>query len=788
MTTIIETSFAKWLPKPFVLLTIQAMKTSIIIHGHFYQPPRENPYTGVLPVQTSAKPYENWNEAIYQTCYKPNGASRYLSFDGKIDRIYNNYSSISTNMGQTLLDWIDEEHPAFIKRLTTADRESIKTFGHSTFMAQGFNHTIMPLDCEHTKRIQTHWAIESYKQRFGHAPEGFWLAECAIDEETVDVLAEYGIKFVVLAPWQAIAIDGVALNGKPMPSDRAFIIKGKNGGTLNAFFYNGEFASGVSFGHMLRDADAMFKRLKEARKEMGNPALISWATDGEIYGHHEPFGDMGLAALIKKINESSEFKIDNFASYLEKHPATEVATLGGGDDGKGTSWSCMHGVGRWERDCGCHTGGEEGWNQKWRKPLRKAFNNLEDSGRKVIDAKVHEIFGKDADYQQLTLDYADVVSHRKTVRQFMDEQRKTDGSELKEDEKVVIASLLEAFKNIMFSYTSCGWFFNDLGGIEPRQNISYGVYAATILDQYCDRAIKEKLLADLSKAKGNVAEDGTGEDIARKDIPPRPAAIKACSYFAMNRLVADPSDYVSDWGFLHLENYSENQMTIVNTRTLQRHELTYKFIPYSNLTMGFSIVDKTTGVKAITNVIKCSEKSRNTYITWTENRLSAGFPEAMIDTLAESIGNYLILVASNRSLFKETIFMENIGTCIKAIKAMILALPDMDEDKRIERIRQLLTFVGIKGRQIDIDDITDAFTKYLYKVAVSLIINLDEKTVRLALKMLEAARADGFEPSITDLQDAVYPYLDLSGDPLESDIPDELKRQLAADLNFKPYL
>ncbi|MBR2281663.1 MAG: DUF3536 domain-containing protein [Spirochaetales bacterium] len=764
------------------------MKTSIIIHGHFYQPPRENPYTGVLPVQASAKPYENWNEAIYQTCYKPNSASRYLSFDGKIDHIYNNYASISTNMGQTLLDWIDQEHPAFMKKLAAADRDSIRVFGHSTLMAQGFNHTIMPLDCEHTKRIQTHWAIESYKRRFGHAPEGFWLAECAINEETVDILAEYGIKFVVLAPWQAIAIDGVALNGKPMPSDRPFIIKGRNGGSLSAFFYNGEFASGVSFGHMLRDADAMFKRLKELRREMGNPALISWATDGEIYGHHEPFGDMGLAALVRKINESSEFRIDNFASYLERHPATEVATLGGGDDGKGTSWSCMHGVGRWERDCGCHTGGDDSWNQKWRKPLRKAFNNLENSGRKVIDAKVREILGNDADYRTLTLAYADVVSHSKTVRQFMDEARKTDGSSLSENEKVVIATLLEAFKNIMFSYTSCGWFFNDLAGIEPRQNISYGVYAAGLLDQYSDRGIQDRLFSDLSKAKGNLAENGTGEDIARKDIPSRPAFIKACSYFAMNRLVADPSDYVEDWGFMHLESYSDSEMTIVNTRTLQRHEVAYKLVPYSNRTMGFHVEEGSTGIKATTNVIRCSDKSRNTFIAWTENRLSAGFPEAMIDTLAENIGNYLILVATNRSLFKETIFTENIGSCIKAIKAMILALPDMDEEKKIQRIRQLLTFVGIKGRQIDIDDITDAFSSYLRKAAISLIIKLDEKTVRMALRMLETARADGFKPDITDLQNAVYPYLELSDDPKESDIPDELKRQLAADLNFKPVL
>ena len=168
-------------------------KTSIIIHGHFYQPPRENPYTGVVPIQSSAKPYDNWNESIFATCYKPNSTSRYLSADGRVDQIYNNYSRISVNFGQTLLDWIDDAHPVFIKMLRRADTESIRRYGHSSFMAQGFNHTIMPLDNEHTKRIQTEWAIESYIQRFGHSPEGFWLAECAINPETVDILSEYGI-------------------------------------------------------------------------------------------------------------------------------------------------------------------------------------------------------------------------------------------------------------------------------------------------------------------------------------------------------------------------------------------------------------------------------------------------------------------------------------------------------------------------------------------------------------------------------------------------------------------
>ncbi len=763
------------------MLKCRAMnKTSIIIHGHFYQPPRENPYTGVLPIQSSAKPYDDWNESIYTTCYRPNSSSRYLNFDGKIDKIYNNYSRISVNMGQTLLDWIDETHPIFHRLLSKADRESIRRYGHSSLMAQGFNHTIMPLDCEHTKRIQTLWAIESYRQRFGHDPEGFWLAECAIDPATVDILAEYGIKFVVLAPWQGVAIDGKSTKGKGMPCDRPFLIRGPKGGEISAFFYNSEFASGVSFGHMLRDADSMLERLKELRKEMGCPALISWATDGEIYGHHEPFGDMGLAALIRKLDASDEFIVDNFASFLERNPATEVATLGSGDEGLGTSWSCSHGVGRWFRDCGCHTGGDESWNQKWRGPLRDAFNNLETSARKVISDKVKEILGPEADYLQLTLDYKAVVSHRRTVRDFMDSLEKPDGQKLSEEQKVVLATLLEAFKNIMFSYTSCGWFFNDVSGIEPRQNISYAVYAAKLLEPYCDLDLYGNLLKDLELSVSNIKAEGTGADIAKRDLPLMDSQFQACGYFAMNRLVADPVDYKLDWGFMHLVEYKEGQVTVLNTRTLKESRVAFTPIPYAKGAMGFAMTDLETGEKLKVNVLKATEKSMREFTSWVSYRMSLGFPEEMVDLLAENIGNYLHLVATDRNLFKETVFTENIGTCLKAMKSLILALPDMDEEKRLLRISQIASFIKLKGRAADIQDITDAFSSRLHKYALDLLADETRTDLAInALNLLDVARKEGFEPSITTLQDAVWTLRD-------SSLPKGLKHSLATELNFLP--
>jgi len=748
-------------------------KTSIIIHGHFYQPPREDPYTGVVPIQESAKPYDNWNESIFATCYRPNSASRYLSADGRVDHIYNNYARISSNFGHTLLDWADEEHPLFLKMLRRADKESMKRYGHSSLLAQAFNHTIMPLDGEHTKRIQTLWAIESYKQRFGHDPEGFWLAECAINPETVDILSEYGIKFVILAPWQADAIDGVPVNDG-MPCDRPFIIKGKKGGQLSAFFYNSEFASGVSFGHMLRDADDMFQKLKDLKAKMEDPDLISWATDGEIYGHHEPYGDMGLAALIRKIDESEEFEIENFGSFLEKHPATEVATLSQGEEGMGTSWSCMHGVGRWFRNCGCHTGGPDSWNQRWRGPLRKAFNNLETSARMIIEREVKAILGKDADYQQLTLDYKDVVSHKMTVSEYVDRLK------IKGADRVTIATLLEAFRNIMFTYTSCGWFFNDISGIEPRQNIAYAMYAAQLLNRFSNTDLCSQLLEDLKLAKSNVEDQGNGSQIALCDMPQRKNFFNACSYFAMNRLVADPSDYTDDWGFMHLESHNENTMTIVNTRTLQTNRITYSQIPYAMGAMGFLLTDMDSGESIRLNVLTSSERSLKAYTTWVESRLSASFPEAMIDTLVQNIGNYLPLVASHKNLFKETIFTENIGVCIKAMKSLILDQPGMSMEKRLKMLNGISVFVKLKGRNTDLADINEAFEKKLDLYGKMLIKDdCDTKTLYDALSMLDAAREEGFEPKITTFQDAVWAMKDNDLDP-------ELKKRITESLNFMP--
>ncbi|HKL57376.1 MAG TPA: glycoside hydrolase, partial [Sphaerochaeta sp.] len=364
--------------------------TDLILHGHFYQPPRENPRTGIIGKQLSASPYPDWNERIYSDCYNANVHSRYLSGVRRILSMTNNYEYISFNFGPTLLSWLKRKHPDTYSLIIEADKKSVVRLGHGNAMAQSFNHTILPLCTEAEARAQIVWGLEDFSLRFGREAEGMWLPETGINGMVIDLLAEYGLKFVILSPWQCKSVENeegkmVDLNGKSAPYGKPFILTGDTGATISAFFYHPSLAEGISFGHLLRDADNLYARLLTIKREEGQP-LIQTATDGEIYGHHEPYGDMALAALIKKVHERSDFRLTNYATFLEAHPATLHATLHEGEEAKGTSWSCVHGVSRWYKDCGCHTGGDESWNQTWRTPLRQAFDNL---GKK-IDACIHK--------------------------------------------------------------------------------------------------------------------------------------------------------------------------------------------------------------------------------------------------------------------------------------------------------------------------------------------------------------------------------------------------------------
>ena len=497
------------------------MQTSLILHGHFYQPPRENPWTDLIPRQPSAAPFHDWNRRITQECYAANCYSRYLGAYGEILNISNNYEIFSFNFGPTLMNWLKNESPNVYTKIIEADIISRqRNNGHGNAIAQVYNHVIMPLASADDKRIQIQWGIEDFRSHFNRDPEGMWLAETAINQETVDCLIEAGIRFVILSPWQAESVEDpktgkmIKVTDPLSVSRSAYRLKGSRGGTLAAFFYNHVLAQGISFGHYLQNADSFYEKLKFFAGKSEND-LLHTATDGEIYGHHEPYGDMCIAALRKKIEadgENAPFRFTNYGYYLEQHPPKLTAALQKGEENRGSSWSCFHGVSRWYKNCGCSTGGPSEWNQEWRTPLREAFDLLRAEIDILFRTQIADLSCESP--QTVAGQYAEVLCGKTTPEAFAARFLKKNSPK----NRIDFLNLLEGFKLAQFMYTSCGWFFAELSGIEPVQNMCYAARAAEIFQRYTEKDLTELLCSRLEKAVSNLPEQGNGRDIFNRYV------------------------------------------------------------------------------------------------------------------------------------------------------------------------------------------------------------------------------------------------------------------------------
>ena len=500
-----------------------------IIHGHFYQPPRENPWTGQIELQDSAYPFHDWNERIAAECYTPNTCSRVLNEENLINEIVNNYIYFSFNFGPTLIQWIEQHIPQTYKKILEADKKSIElNNGHGNAIAQVYNHVIMPLASDDDKRTQIEWGIQDFTQRFNRFPESMWLAETAIDTKTVTLLIEYGIKFIILSPHQAEKIR--AFNSMSWINVNTGLIDtrvpyrifhtGKNGKIdrkkyLDVFFYNAPLSSAVGFEHLLTDAFSFAERIQhsfDSWSPAGQAVII--ATDGESYGHHEKHADMCFAAFCAREVENRDFSITNFGNFLEMFPPQFEVVLKSGPNNEGTAWSCAHGVGRWYRDCGCSTGGLHNWNQKWRTPLRESFDYL----RK----KVNEIYEKNLnkhvrDLKKLRNDYIDIIINPKNKNSFIKKHIKPNDSSFN---RSTLFKLLEAQHFAQLMYTSCAWFFADVSGIEPVQNIKYAAKLIEILKEFTKNNIEDEFLKILDNAKSNIPEQGTGKDCYERYVKP----------------------------------------------------------------------------------------------------------------------------------------------------------------------------------------------------------------------------------------------------------------------------
>lgn len=504
----------------------------VCIHGHFYQPPRENPWLETVEQQSSASPFHDWNERITAECYSPNSASRVLSADGKIVRITNNYARMSFNFGPTLLSWLKDNATRTYDAILRADEISAARFsGHGSAMAQVYNHIIMPLADDRDARTQIRWGITDFEHRFGRKPEGMWLAETAVSAHVLDLLAQEGIKFTVLAPAQCarvrvLAAEGEAESGWTETPDadvdptHPYLVKLPEGRSIAVFFYDGPTSRAIAFEGLLNSGEVFGERLVKGfhatrYDDHGEalPQLVHVATDGESYGHHHRHGDMALAHALQYVEQMGLAKITNYGEFLEKFPPQYEAEVV--DD---TAWSCSHGVQRWHNDCGCN-GGKAGWNQQWRTPLRDALNTLRDSVQPLAERDGNKLF---KDVWAARDAYVRVILNRSPENE--DEYFTEFAREpLTREQRTRALELMELERHEQLMYTSCGWFFDDISGIETVQIIAYAGRVIELARKlWGDEAagLEEQFLSALETADSNLPDPENGRRIFERWVRP----------------------------------------------------------------------------------------------------------------------------------------------------------------------------------------------------------------------------------------------------------------------------
>lgn len=489
----------------------------LCVHGHFYQPPRENPWLEAIEVQESAYPYHDWNERIAAECYGPNGAARILDSQGRITKIVNNYARISFDFGPTLLSWLENHAPLVYEATLKGDRDSQARYaGHGSALAQVYNHAIMPLATRRHKFTQAYWGVRDFEKRFGRFPEGMWLPETAVDLESLEVLAELGILFTILAPHQArrMRIETEStwheVNPQKLDTTVPYRVHLPSGRSIVVFFYNSPLSHAVAFEHLLHSGEEFARRLVSAFSPSSPyPQLVHIATDGETYGHHHRYGEMALARALDLIESRKLAKLTSYGAFLASQPPVFEAEIA-----ENTSWSCAHGIERWRSDCGCKTGGKADWNQKWRKPLRRALSTLEEELTRLFDEKASRYLSDPVRAQE---DYVDVVLDRSssTLDAFLERHARNP---LSDEERVLVLKLLEMQRNAMLTSTSCAWFFSDISGIETVQILQYAGRSLQLARDLFSQDLEPPFLERLQKARSNVQQEGNGRLIYQRKV------------------------------------------------------------------------------------------------------------------------------------------------------------------------------------------------------------------------------------------------------------------------------
>ncbi|PKN01476.1 MAG: glycoside hydrolase [Elusimicrobia bacterium HGW-Elusimicrobia-1] len=554
------------------------MTKKVCLHGHFYQPPRENPWLEDIELQDSAYPYHDWNERITAECYAPNAASRIIGGDRLIINIVNNYSKISFNFGPTLAAWLEKFKPVIYKSILEADEKSMERFsGHGSAIAQVYNHIIMPLASLRDKRTQVLWGMKDFIKRFRREPEGMWLTETAVDTETLEVLADYGIKFTILAPHQAAAVKKIGakgswrdVTGSKVDPAQPYLCRLPSGKEIYLFFYDGPVSQEIAFRGLLANGDNFAKRLIETvPDDDSGDRLIHAATDGETYGHHHKFGDMSLAYCLWALEEKFKGKLTIYGEYLEQNPPTHEVKIV-----ENSSWSCAHGVERWRSDCGCNTG-RAGWNQSWRAPLRGAMDWLSETLAKIYEEEAAGFFKNPWDARNA---YIDVILDRseRNVSAFFAAQAARD---MTAEEKIRALKLLEMQRAAMLMYTSCGWFFDDISGIETVQIMQYAARAMQLAKEIKGIPLEDAYVKNLERAISNAPELGNGARVWERLVKPSVTdLLRVSAHYAISSLFEkysrDVRIYCYTASSLDYELAEMGKQKLAVGKVSMRHEIT----------------------------------------------------------------------------------------------------------------------------------------------------------------------------------------------------------------------
>jgi alpha-amylase/alpha-mannosidase (GH57 family) len=523
------------------------MERYICIHGHFYQPPRENAWLEDVELQDSAYPYHDWNERITAECYAPNTASRIVDAQIKIIDIMNNYSKISFDAGPTLLSWMERHQPGVYQAIIEADQLSRQNYsGHGSALAQVYNHMIMPLANRRDKETQVYWGIRDFSRRFGREPEGMWLPETAVDNETLEVLAEQNIQFTILAPSQAKRTRPLAKEARwteaagSVDPTKPYLCLLPSGRSVTVFFYDGPISHDIAFGGLLNNGEAFAKRLLGGFSGgVEDPQLVHVATDGESYGHHHKYGEMALSYCLHSIESTSAARLTNYGEYLAKHPAQDQVEIV-----ENSSWSCIHGVDRWREHCGCATRSHLGWTQAWRKPLREACDGLRDRLLPLYEQEASKYLN---DPWLARNEYIQVIHDRslENVKNFLNRHARR---ELSPEEKVRVLKLLDIQRNGLLMYTSCGWFFSEISDIETTQVLQYTSKAIQYAEEVFGISLEEEFLKKLAEAPSYVYDNGRNVyDLFVK--PARVDLLRVAAHYGISSIFAQHPDKTRLYGY-----------------------------------------------------------------------------------------------------------------------------------------------------------------------------------------------------------------------------------------------